>query len=172
MHRFTRHTGRVLAAVALLAGLTTACSGPSATPKAPQPRQTAAATATPAPQPTPRPDRERLDKMARDVLNGTGEPDWDDKDLVSSGSLAIPGMNVDETVKSGTALRIEVACAGDGKVTFTAVSGSARTTERVDCAQSMRNSFDFTTAAPSLAIQADSPDPEGVGTAYVVRRPA
>lgn len=171
MDRFTCHTGRALAAVALLAGLTTACSGPPATPKAPQSRKTAASTATPARQPTPRPDRERLDKMARDVLNGTDEPDWDDKGVVSSGSLAIPGMNVDETVRPGTALRIEVACAGAGTVTFTAVSGSARTTKRVDCGQSMTNTFDFTTAGPSLAIQADSPEPEGVGTAYVVRRP-
>jgi hypothetical protein len=96
--------------------------------------------------------------------------DSDDADFVSSGSLAIPGENLDETVESGTALRVEVACAGEGTVTFTAVSGTAKKAKRVDCTRLMTGRFDITTAGPSLAIQADSPETERVGTAYVVRR--
>ncbi|MFJ8982607.1 hypothetical protein [Streptomyces sp. NPDC102282] len=102
------------------------------------------------------------------MLNLTDRPASDEEGLVSSGSLAIPGQNLDETIKSGTALRVEVACAGEGTVTFTVTSGTARTAERVDCTQPMTNRFNFTTAGPSLAIQADSPDEDSVGTAYIV----
>ncbi|MET8229028.1 hypothetical protein [Streptomyces sp. NPDC005301] len=79
-------------------------------------------------------------------------------------------MNLDETVGSGVALRVEVACVGEGTVTFTAVSGTVKKAERVDCTRSMTGRVDIITAGPSLAIQADSPEAEKVGTAYVVRR--
>lgn len=49
----------------------------------------------------------------------------------------------------------------EGAVTFTAVSGTAKRAKRVDCTQPMTNRFDFTTAGPSLAIQADSPRQKG-----------
>ncbi|MEU8794439.1 hypothetical protein [Streptomyces sp. NPDC048643] len=104
------------------------------------------------------------------MLNRTDDLDSDDDGLVSSGSLALPGMNVDETVKPGTALRVEVACAGEGTVTFTALSGTAKRARRVDCTQPIASSFDFTTAGPSLTIEADSPKAEKAGTAYVMRR--
>ncbi|MFE1287363.1 hypothetical protein [Streptomyces sp. NPDC058751] len=149
--------------------MTTACSGSPATSKTPQPQKTPSSTAAPTAQAAPRSARERLDEKARDLLTGTDPLDADDEGFVSSGSLAIPGQNVDETVKSGTVLRVEVACAGEGTVTFTAVSGTAEKAVRVDCAQSTTGRFDFTTAGPSLTIQADSPAAEKVGTAYVVR---
>ncbi|MGW2081796.1 hypothetical protein ACWCOW_33585 [Streptomyces sp. NPDC001939] len=169
MYRVTRHTGKALTAVALLAGMTTACSGSPATSKAPQPQKAASSTAAPAVPARPRSGRERLDNEARDLLNRTDHLHSGDEGLVSAGSLAIPGQNLDKTVKPGTVLRVEVACAGEGTVTFTAVSGTAKRAKRVDCTQPMTNRFNFTAAGPSLAIRADSPEPERVGTAYVVR---
>jgi hypothetical protein len=170
MHRFTRHTGIALAAVALMTGVTSACSGSPAESKTPQPRKTTSSSASPAAQSASPSDREDLNEEARDLLRISDRWDADEKGLVSSGSLALPGENLDETVKPGTALRVEVACAGEGTVTFTVVSGTAKTTKRVDCRQPKANGFDFTTAGSSLAIQADSPDEDGVGTAYVVSR--
>jgi hypothetical protein len=170
MDRSTRHRGKALAAVVLLTGMTMACSGPPATSKAPQPQKATNSSAVPTARPTPRSDGEQLDTEARDLLSRTDQLDSDDTDFVSSGSLAIPGENLDETVESGTALRVEVACAGEGTVTFTAVSGTAKKAKRVDCTRPMTGRFDITTAGPSLAIQADSPETERVGTAYVVRR--
>ncbi|MEU0072911.1 hypothetical protein ABZ027_25690 [Streptomyces sp. NPDC006332] len=111
-----------------------------------------------------------MDKEARDLLNMTDRLESDEAGLVAAGSLAVPGENLDETIKSGTALRVEVACAGKGTVTFTVVSGAAKTAKRVDCTQPMTNGFDFTTAGPSLAIQADSPEEDRVGTAYIMGR--
>jgi hypothetical protein len=111
-----------------------------------------------------------LDEEARDLLNMTDRWESDEEGLLSAGSLALPGKNLDKTIKSGTALRVEVACAGEGTVTFTVVSGAAKTTKRVDCTQPMTTGFDFTTAGPSLAIQADSPEADRVGTAYIVDR--
>ncbi|WP_406835642.1 hypothetical protein ACICHK_03655 [Streptomyces sp. AHU1] len=169
MYRFVRHAGKALTAVVLLTGTATACSGSPATPKAPQSRKATGSAAAPTAQPASRSGQERLDEKARDLLDRTDPWASDDEGLVSSGSLAIPGQNVDDTVESGTALRVEVACAGEGTVTFTAVSGTARKAERVDCARTMTNRFDFTTAEPSLTIQADSSEAERVGTAYVVR---
>lgn len=61
-----------------------------------------------------------------------------------------------------------MACAGEGTVTFTVASGAAKTAKRVDCTQPMTNEFDFTTAGPGLTIQADSPEEDRVGTAYMV----
>ncbi|WP_406315366.1 hypothetical protein [Streptomyces sp. NBC_00118] len=169
MYRFTHHIGKALAAVAVLTGMTTSCSGSPATSKVPHSHKAATSAAAPTAQPRSRSGRERLDKEARDLLHRTDRLDSDDEGLISAGSLAIPGQNLDETVKPGTVLRIEVACAGEGAVTFTAVSGTAKRAKRVDCTQPMTNRFDFTTAGPSLAIQADSPEAERVGAAYVVR---
>ncbi|PKT75035.1 hypothetical protein CW362_00045 [Streptomyces populi] len=149
--------------------MATACSGSPAASKAPRPRKATGSAVAPTAQPASRSGRERLDEEARDLLGGT-DPLASDEDFVLSGSLAIPGQDLDETVEPGTALRVEVACAGEGTVTFTAVSGTARKAERVDCTQPMTNRFRFTTAGPGLAIQADSPEAERVGTAYVVRR--
>ncbi|MFF8597022.1 hypothetical protein ACF061_37560 [Streptomyces sp. NPDC015220] len=116
------------------------------------------------------PDHERLDNKARRLLGSTGRPSTDGDGFIASGTLAIPGQNLDETIESGTALRVEVACAGEGTVTFTALSGTARAVRRVDCAQPVTKGFRLTTAAPRLAVRADSATPETVGTAYVVRR--
>ncbi|MET8228340.1 hypothetical protein [Streptomyces sp. NPDC005301] len=165
-----RHRGKALAAVVLLTGMTMACSGPPAKSKPPQSQKATSSSAVPTARPTPRPDRERLDTEARNLLSTTDQWTSDDADFVSSGSLAIPGQDLDETVEAGTRLRVEVACAGEGTVTFKAVSGTARKTKRVDCARPMTSRFDIITAGPSLAIQADSPDKERVGTAYAVRR--
>ncbi|MFJ3222888.1 hypothetical protein ACIPJS_05915 [Streptomyces sp. NPDC086783] len=159
-----------MAAVVLLAGLTMACSGPPAASKAPQSQKATSSSAVPTARKTPRYDRERLETEARNLLSRTDQLDSDDADFVSSGSLAIPGLNLDETVESGIALRVEVACVGEGTVTFTAVSGTAKKAERVDCTRPMTGRLDITTAETSLAIQADSPETERVGTAYVVRR--
>ncbi|MEU5092279.1 hypothetical protein [Streptomyces sp. NPDC021356] len=63
-----------------------------------------------------------------------------------------------------------MTCAGDGTVTFTAVSGTARAVRRLDCTQPVTKAFRLTTAAPRLAVLADSATPETVGTAYMVRR--
>ncbi|MGW2841109.1 hypothetical protein ACWCWD_25355 [Streptomyces sp. NPDC001493] len=109
-----------------------------------------------------------MDEEARDLLDVPDRLESDEEGLVSAGSLAVPGENVDETIESGTALRVEVACAGEGTVTFTVVSGAAKAVERVDCTQPMTNRFNFTTAGPSLAIQADSRQEDRVGTAYTV----
>ncbi|MGW7263393.1 hypothetical protein [Streptomyces sp. NPDC054842] len=110
-----------------------------------------------------------MDTKARDLLGRTEQLGSDDADFVLSGSLAIPGMDVDETVESGVALRVEVACVGEGTVTFTAVSGTVKKAKRVDCTQPVTGRFDITTAGPSLAIGADSNGTERLGTAYVVR---
>lgn len=169
MYRFTRHTGSALTAVALMTGMASACSGSPATSKAPQ-SQKAESSAVPTAQPSSPSARERLDKEARGLLDMTDRLESDEEGLVSAGSLAVPGENLDETIKSGTALRVEVACAGEGTVTFTVTSGTARTAKRVDCTQPKTNGFDFTTAGPGLAIQADSPEEEKVGTAYTVSR--
>jgi hypothetical protein len=167
MYRFTRHTGSALTAVALIAGMTSACSDSPTPPKAPQSQKTASSTATPTAQPSSLSGREQLDKEARDLLNMTDRLE-SDEGLVSSGSLAVPGENLDKTIKTGTALRVEVACAGEGTVTFTVASGTAKTAKRVDCTQPMTDGFDFTTAGPGLTIQADSPEEDRVGTAYMV----
>jgi hypothetical protein len=169
MYRFTRHTGSALTAVALITGMATACSDSPATSKAPQSQKTASSTAAPTAQSPSQSGREQLNKEARDLLNMTDRLE-SDEGLVSAGSLAVPGENLDKTIKSGTALRVEVACAGEGTVTFTVASGTAKTAKRVDCTQPMTNGFDFTTAGPGLAIQADSPEEESesVGTAYMV----
>jgi hypothetical protein len=169
MYRFTRHAGTALAGVVLLAGMTTACSGSAATSKSSQAQKATSSTAAPTAQAASRPAERRLDEEARDLLTGTDPLDGNDEDFVSSGSLAIPGQDMDTTIRPGTALHVEVACAGEGTVTFTAVSGNAKKAKRVDCAQSTRDEFDFTTAGPSFTIQADSPAAEKVGTAYVVR---
>ncbi|MFH9663558.1 hypothetical protein ACH4NF_35365 [Streptomyces sp. NPDC017248] len=116
------------------------------------------------------PGHERLDNTARRLLGSTGRPSTDDAGFIASGTLAIPGQNLDETIESGTALRVEVACAGEGTVTFTAVSGTARAVRRIYCAQPVTKGLRLTTAAPRLAVLADSATPETVGTAYVVRR--
>ncbi|MGW4273289.1 hypothetical protein ACWEGQ_13220 [Streptomyces seoulensis] len=116
-----------------------------------------------------RPGHERLDDKARHLLGTTGRLSTDGDGFVASGTLAIPGQNLDETIESGTALRVEVACAGEGTVTFTAASGTARAVRRLDCAQQVTKAFRLTTAAPRLAVLADSDTPETVGTAYVVR---
>ncbi|WP_327267258.1 hypothetical protein OG233_30555 [Streptomyces sp. NBC_01218] len=148
--------------------MASACTDSSAAPKAPQSGKAAGSTAAPTAQPSSPPGPERLDQEARDVLHLTDPPSLDEEGFVSSGSLAVPGQNLDETIESGTALRVEVACAGEGTVTFTVVSGTAKTAQRVDCTQPMTSGFDFTTAGPSLAIQADSPQEDKVGTAYKV----
>ncbi|MFF3312807.1 hypothetical protein [Streptomyces sp. NPDC002952] len=168
--RLNRHRGKALAAVVLLTGMNMACSGPDATSKAPQSQKATSSSAVPTAGTTPSSDRERLDAKARDLLGRTDQLGSDDADFVSSGSLAIPGMNLDETVESGVALRVEVACVGEGTVTFTAVSGTVKKATRVDCTRPMTGRVDITTAGPSLAIQADSPETKRVGTAYVVRR--
>ncbi|WP_282700512.1 hypothetical protein [Streptomyces sp. CC219B] len=171
MYRLTRGTGRAVAAAALVAGLTAACSDSSTASKAPQPSEAASSgSATPTARPASGPDRERLNKEARDLLDPAHRPATDEKGFVSAGSLAVPGMNVDKTITSGTALRVEVACAGEGTVTFTVTSGTAKAAKRVDCARSPRDGFDFTTAGSSLAIHADSSEEESVGTAYLVSR--
>ncbi|MFJ8977853.1 hypothetical protein [Streptomyces sp. NPDC102282] len=168
MDRFTRRTGSALTAVALIAGMASACSDAPPASKASQSERVASSTAAPTAQLPSQSGREHLNERARDLL--TDRLEADEEGLLSSGSLAVPGQNLDETIKSGTALRVEVACAGEGTVTFTVVSGAARTAERVDCTQPMTNGFDFTTAGPSLAIQADSRDDNSVGTAYMVSR--
>ncbi|MFI1723707.1 hypothetical protein [Streptomyces sp. NPDC020489] len=168
MYRFTRHTGSALTAVVLITGMASACSDATPTAKAPQSRKAASSTAVPTAQPSSPSGREQLNKEARDLLDMTDRLKSDDEGLVSAGSLAVPGQNLDETVKPGTDLRVEVACAGEGTVTFTVVSGTAKTARRVDCAQPMPNGFDFTTAGQGLAIQADSPQEDRVGTAYMV----
>lgn len=169
MYRFTRHAASALAAVALITGMTCACSDSSTPPKAPQSQKAATSTATPPAQPSSLSGREQLDKEARDLLNMTDRLESDER-VISSGSLAVPGENLDKTIKTGTALRVEVACAGEGTVTFTVASGTAKTAKRVDCTQLMTNKFDFTTAGPGLTIQADSPEEDRVGTAYMVSR--
>ncbi|MCX5367230.1 hypothetical protein OG864_52170 [Streptomyces sp. NBC_00124] len=168
MYRFTRHTGRALTAVALITGTATACSDSPTPSKAPQSQKTASSTASPTAQPSSPSGREQLNKEARDLLNMTDRLESDEEGLVSSGTLAVPGQNLDKTIKTGTALRVEVACAGEGTVTFTVASGTAKTAKRVDCTQPTTNEFDFTTAGPGLTIQADSPEEERVGTAYMV----
>ncbi|MEV7890959.1 hypothetical protein ACWD3I_47655 [Streptomyces sp. NPDC002817] len=168
MYRFTRHTGPALTAVALITGMATACSDAPATSKAPQPQKTASSTAAATAQPSAPSGREQLNKEARDLLNMTDRLESDEEGLISSGTLAIPGQNLDKTIKTGTALRVELACAGEGTVTFTVASGTAKTTERVDCTQPMTNKFDFTTAGQGLTIQADAPEEDRVGTAYMV----
>ncbi|MFD3837972.1 hypothetical protein ACFWWC_17170 [Streptomyces sp. NPDC058642] len=170
MYRFTRHTVSALTAVTLITGTASACSDAPATSKAPQSQKTASSTAVPTAQSPSQPTRMQLNKEARDVLNMTDRLESDEQGLVSSGSLAVPGENLDKTLKNGTALRVEVACAGEGTVTFTVASGTARTAKRVDCTQSITNGFDFTTAGPDLTIQADSPEEDRVGTAYMVSR--
>lgn len=167
MYRFTRHTATALTAVALITGMTSACSDASTPSRTPQSHKTASSTASPTAQPSSPSGREKLDKEARDLLSMTDRLE-SDEGLISSGSLAVPGENLDETVKTGTALRVEVACAGEGTVTFTVASGTAKTAKRVDCTQPTTNGFDFTTAGPGLTIQADSPEEDRVGTAYIV----
>jgi len=167
MYRFTRHTATALTAVALITGMTSACSNAPTPSKAPQSHKTATSTPSPTAQPSSPSGREKLDKEARDLLNMTDRLE-SDEGLISSGSLAVPGENLDETVKTGTALRVEVACAGEGTVTFTVASGTAKTAKRVDCTEATTNGFDFTTAGPGLTIQADSPEEDRVGTAYIV----
>ncbi|MGW0856305.1 hypothetical protein [Streptomyces sp. NPDC002690] len=130
----------------------------------------ASSTATPTAQPSFQSGREQWAEDARDLLNLTDRLESDEEGLVSAGSLAVPGENSHDSIEPGTALRVEVACAGEGVVTFTVVSGAAKTAEHVDCTQPMTHGFDFTTAGPSLAIQADSPQEDKVGTAYVVSR--
>ncbi|MGW7210886.1 hypothetical protein [Streptomyces sp. NPDC054837] len=170
MYRFTRHTATALTAVALITGMTSACSDSPTPSKAPQSHKTASSTPSPTAQPSSPSGREKLDKEARDLLNMTDRLESDEEGLISSGSLAVPGENLDETIKTGTALRVEVACAGEGTVTFTVASGTAKTAKRVDCTQPMTNKFDFTTAGPGLTIQADSPEEDRVGTAYKMSR--
>jgi hypothetical protein len=150
--------------------MASACSDSPTASEASQSEQAASPTAAPTAQPSSQFSREQLDKEARDLLNMTDRWESDEEGLLSAGSLALPGKNLDKTIKSGTALRVEVACAGEGTVTFTVVSGAAKTTKRVDCTQPMTTGFDFTTAGPSLAIQADSPEADRVGTAYIVDR--
>ncbi|MBO1330753.1 hypothetical protein [Streptomyces sp. VRA16 Mangrove soil] len=169
MHRLTRRTTTALATVALLTTAATACSGSVETPRAASSKEEAGAAAPSPARTVSRPDHERLDDEARSLLTGTGRSGTDDG-FVASGTLAIPGQNLDETIKAGTSLHVEVACAGKGTVTFTAESGTAEAVRRVDCAQSVTTRFRFTTAAPRLAVRADSATPETVGTAYVVRR--
>ncbi|MEU5323774.1 hypothetical protein AB0G67_44615 [Streptomyces sp. NPDC021056] len=147
--------------------MTSACSDASTPSRTPQSHKTASSTASPTAQPSSPSGREKLDKEARDLLSMTDRLE-SDEGLISSGSLAVPGENLDETVKTGTALRVEVACAGEGTVTFTVASGTAKTAKRVDCTQPTTNGFDFTTAGPGLTIQADSPEEDRVGTAYIV----
>ncbi|WP_330453125.1 MULTISPECIES: hypothetical protein [unclassified Streptomyces] len=168
MYRFTRRTGIALTAVALITGTASACSDSPSAPKASQPEKAASSTAAPEAQPSSPSGTKQLDKEAADLLNMAERLESDKERLVSAGSLAVPGQNLDETVESGTALRVEVACAGKGSVTFTVSSGTARKAERVDCTQPMTNRFDFTTAGSSLAIRADSPEEDRVGTAYIV----
>ncbi|MFJ2237828.1 hypothetical protein [Streptomyces sp. NPDC087859] len=147
--------------------MTSACSDAPTPSKTPQSHKTATSTPSPTAQPSSPSGREKLDKEARDLLNMTDRLE-SDEGLISSGSLAVPGENLDETVKTGTALRVEVACAGEGTVTFTVASGTAKTAKRVDCTEATTNGFDFTTAGPGLTIQADSPEEDRVGTAYIV----
>lgn len=168
MYRFIRRTGSALAAVALITGMASACSDSPPASRAPQSGNTASSTAAPTVKPSSPSVREQLDEEARDLLDVPDRLESDEEGLVSAGSLAVPGENVDETIESGTALRVEVACAGEGTVTFTVVSGAAKAVERVDCTQPMTNRFNFTTAGPSLAIQADSRQEDRVGTAYTV----
>lgn len=170
MYRRTHRTITALAAVALLTAVAPACSGSAETPRASSSKKTTAGApaASPAQRVSP-PDHERLDDKARRLLGITGRPSTDGDDFMALGTLAIPGENLDETIESGTALRVEVACAGKGTVTFTAVSGTARAVRRVDCARPLTKAFHLTTAAPRLAVLADSATPETVGTAYVVR---
>ncbi|WP_327177338.1 hypothetical protein OG599_20000 [Streptomyces sp. NBC_01335] len=170
MNRFTLRTGSTLTAVALITGMASACSDSPTPSKASQSEKAASSAAAPTAQPLSPSGREQLDKEARDLLNMAERLESGEEGLVSSGSLAVPGESLDTTIKSGTALRVEVACAGEGTVTFTVVSGTARTAERVDCTQPMTNGFDFTTAGPSLAIQADSAEEDRVGTAYIMSR--
>ncbi|MYS38671.1 MULTISPECIES: hypothetical protein [unclassified Streptomyces] len=144
------------------------CSDSSSASKASQPEKAASSTAAPETQPSSPSGKERLDQEAGDLLNMAERLESDRKRLVSAGTLAVPGQNLDRTVESGTALRVEVACAGKGSVTFTVSSGTARKAERVDCTQPMTKRFDFTTAGSSLAVQADSPEEDRVGTAYIV----
>ncbi|MGW0910805.1 hypothetical protein ACWD1Z_03485 [Streptomyces sp. NPDC002784] len=170
MYRLTHRTAHALVTVVLITCTASACSDSSAASRAPQSEKVASPKAAPAAQPTFRSGQEQLDREARDLLNVTDRWQSDEEGLVSSGSLAVPGENRDETLKPGTTLRVEVACAWEGTVTFTVVSGTAKTTERVDCTQPMAKGFDFTTAGSSLAIQADSPGEEAVGAAYLVSR--
>ncbi|MFD9291388.1 hypothetical protein ACFWBV_24530 [Streptomyces sp. NPDC060030] len=168
LYRFDRRTGSALTAVALITGMASACSDSPSAYNASQPDKAASSTAAPIAQPPSQSGRKQLNKEARDLLDMEERLESDEKGLVSAGTLAVPGRNLDETIKSGTDLRVEVACAGEGSVTFTVSSGAARAAERVDCTQPMTNGFNFTTAGPSLAIQADSPEGDRVGTAYIV----
>jgi hypothetical protein len=170
MYRRTRHAPTALAAIALLTAVATACSGSAETPRASSSKKTADSLTTSAAQRVSLPNHEQLDKQARSLLGSTSRREVDDDGFITSGTLAVPGQNLDETIEPGTALHIEVACAGVGTVTFTAVSGTAKTVRRVNCAQPAANSFRLTTGAPRLAVRADSATPETVGTAYVVRR--
>ncbi|MFI0237862.1 hypothetical protein [Streptomyces sp. NPDC016845] len=169
MYRFTRHALGALTAVSLLAGMATGCSGSSGARATSQARETASPTATPTTQPTSPSGRERLDEEAHARLGSVEQLDPDDAAFVESGTLAIPGENLDEAVGPGTVLRVDVACAGRGTVTFTAVSGSAKKAVRVDCTRPVASGFDFTTAAQGLAVQADASEAARVGTAYLVR---
>ncbi|WP_353946074.1 hypothetical protein ABII15_33765 [Streptomyces sp. HUAS MG91] len=170
MHRRTRRTTTALAAIAVLTAVATACSGSTGTPKASSSKKTAGAPPTSPAQRVSRPNHEQLDDKARRLLGSTSGPDADDDGFIASGTLATPGQNLDETIEPGTALRVEVACAGEGTVTFTVVSGTARAVRRVNCAQSVPKGLRVTTAEPHLAVRADSATPETVGAAYVVRR--
>ncbi|MFJ2744347.1 hypothetical protein ACIO3O_32370 [Streptomyces sp. NPDC087440] len=176
MPLLTRSMAAALAAAALLAGAATACT--AASPKAP-PLDLKATTPPPKPaaEQAANPSGTGLEKQARDLLGNPDDPfEEDDPDDVggtfhSAGSLAIPGMNRDETVKRGLHLTVQVACAGKGVVTFEAVSGKARTIKRVDCAGPQPTShLELTTAAGVLEVSADSPAGDRVGTAYVVRQ--
>ncbi|QKW31407.1 hypothetical protein HUT11_35105 [Streptomyces seoulensis] len=150
--------------------MTPGCSGSAETPRASSSKKTSASAPAASPaQRVSRPDHERLDDKARRLLGTTGRLSTDGDGFIASGTLAIPGQNLDETIESGTALRVEVACAGEGTVTFTAVSGTARAVRRLDCAQPVTKAFRLTTTAPRLAVLADSDTPETVATAYVVR---
>ncbi|WP_394436909.1 hypothetical protein [Streptomyces sp. SGAir0957] len=169
MYRSTRHTLEALTAVVLLTGVASGCSDAPDTPTAPEARKTASRTTASSPSAEDK-TRARLDEQARTRLGAPDELDERGADFVSSGSLAIPGENLDERVGRGTELQVQVTCAGRGSVTFTAVSGSAKKAVRVDCARSMTNTFDLTTAAPRFAIQADSAEAAQVGTAYLVRQ--
>ncbi|MEU6389094.1 hypothetical protein [Streptomyces sp. NPDC046939] len=150
--------------------MATACSGSAETPEPSSSKAMVGAPAASPAQRVSRPDHERLDNAARHLLDSTGLLDADDDGFIASGTLAIPGQNVDETIESGTALRVRMACGGEGTVTFTAVSGTARAVRHIDCTRSATKELHLTTAAPRLAVRADSATPDTIGTAYVVRR--
>ncbi|MET9518367.1 hypothetical protein [Streptomyces sp. NPDC002994] len=142
-----RPAGAALAAFAFLAG-TGACTTP---PPVPEQRfaEAAAAALT---------DQDTLDEEGTFVLSAAG---------------GIDGSNNQIEITPRTRLLVEAACAGEGSVTLTVTSGSAKTRRHLACAAKPRaRTFAFTTHTGSISFDADRDTATHGGLAYLARRPA